>query len=143
MNNKKEKKIIYIAIQNSQETTDLLLSKVKEILDQHNISYSSYIPKNETHITLFHKSDGDINEFSKNFTKGQLVNYTIHKIAYDEKCICLSVTSNVLYYPKDKNLHITLMLNNCSPVYSNELLAKSNYNSIDFVMDLSGHIMFC
>lgn len=127
----------YISIVNSEETTKTIMEETMKLLDSKDLK--DYIPLKETHITVAHvvdikKHKINVKEYIENFNNkyydkiGTKIPYTIDKIAFDEKCVTAVVLSDnfpIEKFPTDKHLHVTLMLNNCKPVYSNELISKT------------------
>ncbi len=153
----KDKKLIYVSLEISPQDTEDLKQKILSKMQEHGIKHSYKTMKglNENaHITLCYYSDfGDHKEFLK-FTEcyddiGSIV-ATIDNIAYDEHCVALCISKvhdlknkkDVSFYPADKNLHITMFLNDIKPVYSNELIKRlKNKNKTDSFIPVNFNTM--
>lgn len=129
------KKLLYVSIEFSKETTQLLAEKIHKYFENNNISNTyKTVYNSDCHITLCFFSDFKKDEFTKFVLQydelfEKEVEVEISQLAFDEHCvaftgIALDKSKNIKYYPEDKNLHITMMLNDKKPVYSNTLIQE-------------------
>ncbi len=138
--------ILYVSLVLSKEDNIRLHKLVKEYVKVG----PEYIERKESHITLCYYSDFDNAEEFNVFTEQYLhllnkqCNIQIDKIAMDDKCIALCVVPSdyIPYYPKEKNLHITMLLTKgTKPVYSNEMI-RTTKTFIDVRTDVYGQIVY-
>ncbi len=118
--------ILYVSLQISPEDTEMLKEMIiKNGLTDYKIKRNS---KDLGHVTLCYHSDFKSLELFEQFVenyKEDKYNIIIDSIVHDKHCVALTVKSSVKFYPEDKNLHITMMLNGKPPVYSNTLINGS------------------
>lgn len=83
------------------------------------------------HVTVaFNNTFNTLKEYSAfvkaNYKQGQKIEVTVVGYAMNTSCVAFMVKlpDGVGYHPEDKNLHVTALLNDVKPVYSNELLEK-------------------
>jgi hypothetical protein len=127
------KRLLYVCIEFSEETTKILADKIVEFCGSKIDSDKLY---KKSHITLCYFADKDyensflefVNESYK--SKGLMnkeFNVTIKEIAMDEHCVALTgieIEPEVKWFPEDKDLHITMMTIDKKPVYSNTLIKE-------------------
>jgi hypothetical protein len=123
-------KLLYVELAFSKETSEALLKLAHKTLKESTEYNPSHYPlqKKETHVTLCYHSDfpnnDDFMDFSKNYVDSADCECSLEYLVVDKHCVAFGVhlSGDTKFYPSDKNLHITMMLNGKPPVYSNELI---------------------
>lgn len=124
----------YVSLQLDGKTTDQLREAITKSGVVKQDQYKTVKDeKNPAHVTLaFHTDEGFAafvdahykqHEHGKSFFKMHIDGFV-----HDEHCVALVVDTEkfeLSYLPPDKKLHVTMMLNNKPPVYSNELLSRN------------------
>ncbi len=125
---------VYISLGLDGLDTEELKNKIIEKLVEHKIDHAKYKIKRGikdlAHLTLAFNSDFDsIEEYAEfietNYSsnKDTIFSIKITGFAVDNNCVaCMVKLNNVKFYPSNKILHLTMMLNGKPPVYSNQLL---------------------
>lgn len=131
----KKRTLGYISLQFDGPTTNdlkeaIIKSGALNKLDQYKTVKDE---KHPAHVTLaFHTDPGFSAAFvDMNYKQHENKSFPVHidGFVHDEHCVALVVNSgkdkfDLPYLPPDKKLHVTMMLNNKPPVYSNELLSR-------------------
>lgn len=88
--------------------------------------------KDHGHVTLIFHNEMKKEDFEKfvenNYKNNENKEYKVNIIGFarDQYCVAylVKLSDGIDYYPPTKNLHITMMLNNKQPVYSNVLISR-------------------
>src|SRR5574343_624411 len=129
MNHKK--KLLYASIEFTEEDTKKLQKQVTEFLESKGLSTDYKTINSKVHVTLCFYSDfkdsKDTEIFLENYKEAKEYTINISQVAVDDHCVALTgltIKPDIAFYPEDKNLHVTMMLNERKPVYSNELIKR-------------------
>jgi hypothetical protein len=134
--NTKGSKLLYVSLKISPKDTEQLKEHVTKTLELSGIQFKYPVMRNKddpAHITLCYFSDfkkhEDFMSFTEKYNDVSECSAKIVSMAVDKHCVALCVesvngsdNSPIQYYPENKNLHITMMLNDKKPVYSNILI---------------------
>ncbi len=120
--------VVYVSLELGPENTEVLKDLlISYNLQDYKVQRSS---KDPAHVTLCYYSDFKtlvlFETFIEQYNKEENYDISVDSIVYDDYCVAFTVNADVPFYPKDKNLHITMMLNNKKPIYSNKLIKDSN-----------------
>jgi hypothetical protein len=124
---------LYVSVELSESDTVDLVNMARSCIKDTKYASISYEGLKKSHITLCYHSDfkqahaGPFKEFIKKYTEGLSISFNLNSLVVDEHAAAfrVSLIDEVPYYPEDKNLHITILLKDRKPVYSNELIKKS------------------
>lgn len=121
---------LYVQVLISDFDTEYLHKRVSSVVDTSR--YPIHIKP--VHMTVCYHRDLPAEDFDHVVQthykplEAQEVSLTVLGLAIDEKCVAYMVKptseSSVQVFPANKNCHLTTMLNNAKPVYSNELIAR-------------------
>ena len=122
--------VLYVQVLISDADTEYLHKHTSTLLD------TSCYPKHikPVHLTACYHRDLPINEFEHVVQthykplETQEVSLTVLGLAADNKCVAYmvkpTVPDSLQVFPANKDCHLTMMLNDAKPVYSNKLIAR-------------------
>ncbi len=154
--NKEEKKTVcppvYVSIQLSGDETESLKRKLIEVMPDTDWSHYETQRGGEDpgHVTLVYFRDLPRDEYVKVVDEtyrpqlGTEVKINVVGFVKDEHCITAIVDPNSInlpIYPEDKAPHITMMLHEKKPFYSNELIAKKDDDDVQLINDFDPFVV--
>lgn len=129
---------IYVSLELDKKSANMLNNKLKATLKQ---SYNDYPTNKNTygspgHVTIaFYKDFENVEVYkkfiNKNYIVGSLVNFDVLGYVIDKYCVAFIVElhDSINIYPKNKNPHITALLKDKPPKYSNTLINEVYANN--------------
>ena len=122
--------VLYVQVLVSDSDTEYLHKHASSLLD------TSCYPKHikPVHLTACYHRDLPADEFEQVVQthykplETQEVSLTVLGLAADEKCVAYmvkpTIQNSLQVFPANKDCHLTMMLNDAKPVYSNKMIAR-------------------